>query len=285
MRTRLTLGAAGLGDGVGFMIGLAPLGGSGWGVAWQAREKSGSASEVELACPQAHEASVRIGHHLDGLARRRASASGVAGTRTKRVPSETARWPDLAGPCWTRPVKPSGTLAKNVIPVSRANVLASRPTRELPPIGQLLGQDQSSGAVAHHLDALARPGARLGRVRDEDKAPPVGHRQVGGAFGPSLEPAPKACRGALEKLLAALPGHLPSHRHSFEVGDFGGSLGIVRAMPSSCSTWRRRSSAARTSAPNPFVAKRAMSSVSSQTGPRWPTCASSPSGSASIDTR
>src|ERR1035438_7087312 len=45
-----------------------------------------------------------------------ARASGVAGTRTNRVPSETARWPDPAGPAWTRPANRSGTVAGNLRP-------------------------------------------------------------------------------------------------------------------------------------------------------------------------
>ncbi len=46
-------------------------------------------------------------------------------------------------------------------------------------------------------------------------------------FRPSLELTSRASRGALEQLLAALLGHLPSHRPPLQVADLGIALGIV----------------------------------------------------------
>jgi hypothetical protein len=104
-------------------------------------------------------------------------------------------------------------------------------------MGELLGEDRSSRDVRHHVDELPYPRAGSARIRDQDKPPPVGHGQIRRAFGPRLEPTPKAGPRPLQKLLAALPGDLSSYRPPFEVGELAARWGSSGAMPSSRSAW------------------------------------------------
>jgi hypothetical protein len=73
------------------------------------------------------------------------------------VPSDTRRWPDLAGPSRTRAGEALGHARQERHSGFARDRFASRLTCKLPAMGKLLGKDQSSGIVAHHLDELPDP--------------------------------------------------------------------------------------------------------------------------------
>src|SRR5579859_8248718 len=111
MRTRLTLGTAGLGDAVGLIDRTRSIGRL-REVAWEAPENHRSTPRSRVRGRRPTErpwASRATSTVLPANPR----ASGVAGTRTNRAPSDTARCRDPAGPAWTRPTKPSGTVLRN----------------------------------------------------------------------------------------------------------------------------------------------------------------------------